>query len=80
MPMPINSFWCANAKAIYHAVGNDDERSATIVLRTLMPKRVYEGLFFHRGARHLTRLLRKVQLRYFPVITEEDVEAAAALL
>jgi hypothetical protein len=80
MPMPVNSFWCANAKAIYHAVGNDDERSATIVLRTLVPKQVYEELFFHRGARHVTRLVRKVELRYFPVLEEADVDAARALL
>ena len=80
VPMPVNSFWCANAKAIYHAVGNDDKRSATIVLRTLVPKKVYEELFFHRGARHVSRLVRKVQLRYFPVLEEADVDAAMALL
>eukprot|EP00946_MAST-07B_sp_MAST-7B-sp1_P000261 g261.t1 len=78
MPMPVNSFWCANAKAIYHAVGNDDERSATIVLRTLVPKRVYDDVFFHRGARHLTRLLRNIQRRFFPILKESDVDAARA--
>ena len=39
MAMPVNSCWLANAKAVYHAVGNDDERSRTLVLRTLVTKK-----------------------------------------
>ena len=76
MPMPVNSFWLANAKAIYHAVGNDDQASATLVFRTQVSRDAYEKLFFTRGARHVSRLLRKIDVRYFPVLEGDDVNAA----
>eukprot|EP00939_MAST-03C_sp_MAST-3C-sp1_P002969 g2969.t1 len=38
MPIPVRSIWGCNAKAIYHAVGNDSKRSMTIVLRTQIPR------------------------------------------
>jgi hypothetical protein len=80
MPMPVNSFWLANAKAVYHAVGNDDAASATLVFRTQVSREKYEALFFPTGARHVSRLLRKVQLRFFPVLGDDDVERARAAL
>ena len=78
--MPTNSFWLANAKAIYHAVGNDSKKSNTIVFRTLVSKEKYEQMFFPKGARHITKLLRKIQVRYFPVLNDMDVREGRTLL
>lgn len=73
MPIPTRSFWGCNAKAVYHAVGNDTKRSTTIVFRTQMPRSMYRDHFLVRGARELSIALRDVQLRYFPVLSKSDI-------
>ena len=75
LPMPVNSFWSCNAKAIYHAVGNDDDCSATIVLRTYLPKSVYRR-FCPAGARGIVARLQRLHMRYFPVLGEADIREA----
>ena len=73
MKIPTRSVWSCNAKAIYHAVGNDTPRSFTIVLRTQIPKSLYRDHFVIQGARVVTMMLRDIRLRYLPVMTDLDV-------
>jgi hypothetical protein len=73
MKIPPRSVWSCNAKAIYHAVGNDTPKSYTIVLRTQIPKSLYKGHFVLDGARVLTLILRDIRVRYLPVMTDRDV-------
>mmetsp|Transcript_30929 Transcript_30929/g.75425 ORF Transcript_30929/g.75425 Transcript_30929/m.75425 type:complete len:283 (-) Transcript_30929:73-921(-) len=73
MDVPVNSYWGGNAHAVFHAVGNKDEISATIVYRTLLPFKDYVigsseayPAFMPDGARQIARELRNVRVRYFP--------------
>ena len=49
-------------QAIYHAVGNDEARSSTIVLRTQLPRQLYRSWWFPKGARAICVRLREVQV------------------
>eukprot|EP00467_Chlorarachnion_reptans_P011999 CAMPEP_0114501756 /NCGR_PEP_ID=MMETSP0109-20121206/8670_1 /TAXON_ID=29199 /ORGANISM="Chlorarachnion reptans, Strain CCCM449" /LENGTH=688 /DNA_ID=CAMNT_0001679511 /DNA_START=263 /DNA_END=2329 /DNA_ORIENTATION=- len=71
---PPNSCWWANAKAVSHAVGNDDYESATIIFRTLIPHSLYPW-FFPSGAKEISARLHSVKRRFFPVLTNDDVAA-----
>eukprot|EP00466_Bigelowiella_natans_P001525 jgi/Bigna1/89663/estExt_fgenesh1_pg.C_530055 len=78
MNVPVNSYWGGNAHAVFHAVGNKDNRSATIVYRTLLTHVAYNkgsasgNPFMPNGARAITRALKKIMVRYFPDLDDED--------
>mmetsp|Transcript_18503 Transcript_18503/g.30577 ORF Transcript_18503/g.30577 Transcript_18503/m.30577 type:complete len:119 (+) Transcript_18503:93-449(+) len=72
-----NSVWWANAKAVSHAVGNDDEQSATIIFRVLVPRSSYSW-YYPNGAWCISARLHQVKRRYFPVLTAKDVKDVEA--
>ena len=61
-------------------MGNDDQGSSTIVMRTLVFKQAYEQGFFTAGARAIVARTKPLVARYFPVLEEADVAKARTLL
>jgi hypothetical protein len=86
MTVPANAYWGGNAHAVYHAVGCEEGAAATVVFRTLLSKRAYQTgengflRFAPEGGMAISKQLRRIKIRYMPVVGQRDTEAVAKSL